>query len=53
LKKIDFFCSLFISKYFQNSVILYILMIASEKSHQNLSDYKPFLFKKRFEVNKK
>ena len=28
-------------------------MIASEKSHQNLSDYNQFLFKKRFEVNKK
>ena len=27
-------------------------MIASEKSHQNLSDYNQFLFKKRFEVNK-
>ena len=28
-------------------------MIASEKPHQNLSDYNQFLFKKRFEVNKK
>ena len=28
-------------------------MIASEKSHQNLSEYNQFLFKKRFEVNKK
>ena len=28
-------------------------MIASEKSLQNLSDYSNFLFKKRFEVNKK
>ena len=28
-------------------------MIASEKSHQNLSDYNQFLFKKRFEVIKK
>ena len=27
-------------------------MIASEKSHQNISDYNQFLFKKRFEVNK-
>ena len=28
-------------------------MIASEKSHQNLSDSIKFLFKKRFEANKK
>ena len=28
-------------------------MIVSEKSHQNLSDYFQFLFKKSFEVNKK
>ena len=28
-------------------------MIVSEKSHQNLSDYIQFLFKKRFEVDKK
>ena len=28
-------------------------MIASEKSHQNRSDYKQFLFKKTFEVHKK
>ena len=28
-------------------------MIASEKSHQNLSDYNQFLFKKRFEVDEK
>ena len=28
-------------------------MIASEKSHQNLTDYNQFLLKKRFEVNKK
>ena len=28
-------------------------MIASEKSHQNLSDYNQFLFKKIFEVHKK
>ena len=28
-------------------------MIASEKAHQNLSDYNWFLFKKRFEVDKK
>ena len=28
-------------------------MIASEKSHQKLSVYNPFAFKKRFEVNKK
>ena len=26
-------------------------MIASEKSHENLSDYNQLLFKKRFEVN--
>ena len=28
-------------------------MEKSETSHQNLSDYNQFLFKKRFEVNKK
>ena len=28
-------------------------MIASEKLHQNLSDYYQFLFKNRLEVNKK
>ena len=28
-------------------------MIASEKSHQNLSDYNQFLFKKRIQVDKK
>ena len=28
-------------------------MIASKISHQNLSDYIPFLFKKRFQFNKK
>ena len=28
-------------------------MIASEKSHQNLSDYNQFLFLKRFEVHEK
>ena len=28
-------------------------MISSEKSHQHLSDYNHFLFKKRFKVNKK
>ena len=28
-------------------------MIISEKSHQNLSDYNQFLFKKRFEFDKK
>ena len=28
-------------------------MIASEKTHQNLSDYSQFLFKKRFEINEK
>ena len=27
-------------------------MIASEKSHQNLSDYDQFLFKERFKVKK-
>ena len=30
-----------------------ILMIVSEKSHQKLLDYIKFLFKKRFEVDKK
>ena len=40
-------------KYFGILVILLIPMIASEKSHQNLSDYIHFLLKKRFEVNKK
>ena len=34
-------------------MILKIPMIASEKSHQNLSDYNQFLFKKIFEVHKK
>ena len=43
----------FFSKYFQSSVILKIPMIASEKSHQNLSDNKQFLFQKRYEVYKK
>ena len=28
-------------------------MIASEKSHQNIPDYDQFLFKNRFEVDKK
>ena len=28
-------------------------MIASERSHQNISGYIQFLFKKRFEVDKK
>ena len=28
-------------------------MIESEKSHQNPSDYNQFLFKKRFELDKK
>ena len=28
-------------------------MIASEKSHQNISDYNKFLFRKKFEVNQK
>ena len=37
----------FVSIYFQ------IPTIVSEKSHQNLLDYMQFLFKKRFEVNKK
>ena len=41
------------SKYFQSSVILYIPMIASEKSHQNLLDRNQFLLQKRFDVNKK
>jgi len=27
-------------------------MIASEKSHQNLSDYNQFLFEKSFEIDK-
>ena len=43
----------FFSKYFLSSVILWIPMIPLEKSHQNLSDYNQFLFKKRFEVNEK
>ena len=33
--------------------MLLILMVASEKSHQNLSDSIQLSFKKRFEVNKK
>ena len=44
---------LVLSIYFQSSVILYIPMITSEKSHQNLSDYNQFLLKKRFEVDTK
>ena len=28
-------------------------MISSKKSHQNISDYNHFLFKKRFKVDKK
>ena len=47
------FAVFFLSKYFQSSVILQIPMIASEKSHQNLSDYSQFRLKKRFEVNGK
>ena len=43
----------FSKKYFQSSAILLILMIASEKSHQNLSDCNHFLLKKKFEVNVK
>ena len=35
-------------------MIFSVPMIASEKSHQNPSDYKQFLFKKRFiKINKK
>ena len=41
------------AKRIQSSVILQFLMIASEKSHTNLTDYNQFLFKKGFEVNKK
>ena len=29
------------------------MILASEESHQYLLDYKQFLYKKRFEVNKK
>ena len=29
------------------------MMFVSEKSHQNLSDFIQFLFKRRFELNKK
>ena len=35
----------------ESFVILKIPMIASGKSHQNLSDYNQFSLKKRFEVN--
>ena len=28
-------------------------MIAPEKSHKNISDYRQFLFKKRFEIDNK
>ena len=42
----------FFSKYFKNSVILYILMIACETTHQNLSDYNHFLLKKYFKLIK-
>ena len=34
-------------------MIFQIPMIASEKLHQNLTDYYQFLFKNRYEVNKK
>ena len=52
MKIYNFFFS-FHSKRFQNSVILYISMIASEKSHQNLSDHNQFLFKIKFEIDTK
>ena len=47
------FLQYFFSKYFHISVILLIPIIASEKYHKNLSDFNQFLFKKRFQVNKK
>ena len=50
LKLLGFFSAVF-SKYLRSSVILYITMIASEKYHQNISDYNQFLFNKIFEVN--
>ena len=43
----------FFSKCFQSSVILKILMIASEKTQHNLSDSNHFLLKKRFDVKEK
>ena len=42
---------LVLSIYFQSSVILYIPMIASKKSHQKILDYNMFSIKKRFEVD--
>ena len=43
----------FFSNYFQSLAILKILMIVSEKFHQNMSDYIQFLFKNRFDFHKK
>ena len=40
----------FSSNYFQSLAILTILMIASEKSHQNLSDSIQFLIKTDFNL---
>ena len=39
--------------FFVLQVFFEILPIAWEKTDRNLSDYNQFLFKKRFEVNKK
>ena len=44
-----FFAVIF--NYFEILVILKIPMIASEKSHENLSDYNQFWMKKTFDVN--
>ena len=43
----------FYSNYFQDSVIWYIPMIVSGKSHRNLSDYIQFLLKKKIEFDRK
>ena len=56
IRPMYFFLSLdrciFFSDYFQSLAILLILMIASEKSHQNLSDDIQFLLKKDLNLKK-
>ena len=54
MKNFRFFLTFFLSKYFPISVILQIPIIASEKLHENLSNYNQFLLKKKkFEVKKR
>ena len=47
MKNARFVVQFFFPKYFQILVILKIPMIATEKSHQNISDYNKFLLKKK------